>query len=55
VVDGRVQNGVIALNGDVRVSGVVEDNVVALNGRVVVAESGRLQGDVVSAPPARGR
>jgi hypothetical protein len=39
---------VIALNGDVRVSGVVEDNVVALNGRVVVAESGRLQGDVVS-------
>jgi hypothetical protein len=39
---------VIALNGDVRVSGVVEDNVVALNGRVVVAEYGRLQGDVVS-------
>ena len=45
VVDGRVQNGVIALNGDVRVSGVVENNVVALDGRVVVAESGRLQGD----------
>jgi hypothetical protein len=48
VIDGRVKNGVIALNGDVLVRWMVEDNVVAPYGRVVVAESGWLEGDAVS-------
>jgi len=48
VIDGTVKNGVIALNGDVLVRGVVEDEVVAPGGRIVVAESGRLEGDAVS-------
>jgi len=54
VVDGRVQNGVIALNGDVRVSGVVEHNIVALNarGRSRIRSAPGRRG---VAPPARGR
>jgi len=48
VVDGTVRDGVVALNGDVLVRGVVEDEVVALDGRVVVADTGQVQGDVLS-------
>jgi hypothetical protein len=48
VIDGRVENGVVSLNGDVLIRGVVEDNVVAPDGQIVITETGRLEGDAVS-------
>lgn len=47
-IEGTVREVVVALNGDVRVSGTVEGDAVALNGQVIVADGGRVGGDVVS-------
>jgi hypothetical protein len=48
IVDGTVQDALVALNGDVLVRGTAEDDVVAVDGRVVIADGGRVEGDVVS-------
>lgn len=48
VVEGRVDGDVMAFNGDIEIDGRVDGSVVALNGRVVVGESARVDGDVLS-------
>jgi hypothetical protein len=48
VVDGTVDEALVALNGDVLVRGTVREDVVAVDGRVVVADGGVIEGDVVS-------
>jgi hypothetical protein len=48
VVEGTVQDALVALNGDVRVSGTAREDVGAFDGRVVIADGGRVEGDVVS-------
>ena len=48
VIDGTVQDTVVALNGDVIVRGSAQEDVVVLDGRVVIEESGHIGGDVVS-------
>jgi|RhiMethySRZTD1v2_1073278.scaffolds.fasta_scaffold20162_4 hypothetical protein len=48
VVDGTVRDALVALHGDVLVRGTVRDDVFAVDGRVVVADGGRIEGDVVS-------
>ncbi len=50
LIQGTVDGAVVALNGDIRVTGtaVVEEAVVAVNGRAVVEDGARVGGDVVS-------
>jgi hypothetical protein len=48
VVDGTVRDVLVAVHGDVLVRGTAEEDVFALDGRVVVADSGLIQGDVMS-------
>jgi hypothetical protein len=48
VIDGAVRDAVVALNGDVLVRGTAREDVVAIDGRVVIADSGSVEGDVVS-------
>jgi hypothetical protein len=48
VVDGTVRDALVALNGDVLIRGTAREDVVAVDGRVVVADGGRIEGDVVS-------
>lgn len=48
VVDGVVRDSLVALNGDVLVRGTAEEDVVALDGRVTIADTGHVEGDVVS-------
>ncbi|HEX6418530.1 MAG TPA: hypothetical protein VFZ77_08530 [Acidimicrobiales bacterium] len=48
IIDGTVRDAVVAVNGDVLVRGTAREDVVAFDGRVVVAESGVVEGDVVS-------
>lgn len=48
VVEGTVRDALVALNGDVLVRGTAREDVVALDGRVVIADSGTVEGDVVS-------
>ena len=48
VVDGTVDNALVALNGDVLIRGTAREDVVAADGTVTVADGGRIEGDVVS-------
>ena len=50
LIEGLVDGPVVALNGDVRVTGtgVVEEVVVAMNGTAIIEDGARVGGDVVS-------
>jgi hypothetical protein len=48
VVDGTVDDALVALNGDVLIRGTAREDVVAADGRVIVADGGVIEGDVVS-------
>ena len=48
VVEGTVSEGLVAVNGDILVRGTVEEDVIAANGRLIIADGGRVEGDVTS-------
>ena len=48
VVDGTVNDALVAFNGDVLIRGTAREDVVAADGTVTVADGGRIEGDVVS-------
>jgi cytoskeletal protein CcmA (bactofilin family) len=48
VVDGTVQEVLVAVNSDILVRGTVEEDVVAVDGRVTIADGGVVEGDITS-------